>query len=463
MVLKRRISALAAAFVMTVVGGVRVFAAETLQYGEVYREFYAEKTVSTVKASEKPGTYEENLYVELSCSTRDARIFYTIDGSEPGIRSEEYDGDPIRIKGTPGETVAVTIRAVAVKTGYNDSEIAEYEYIVEIPAELDVRYMEIDTEPRKQRYDKGEALDLSGGYIVVTYEDDTHKDIPMTESMISGFNTNTAGEKVLTVTYAEFTDTFTIEVRFSESTIVTDSTTQENTKDQDKAVISGSDISGWDDICSELLKKTKGISVSIETNGSVSVPAEVILAAMERKLTLEFVVDDGMYWELDAASITDEAVPSIGLGLRTDGVYIPDVVLNEAGGEVAELIHFNSDNRMSAVFFSTVDERYEGEFVSLYRYDESTSSLILIDTDKVGRSGETELVPDRRGDYVVIADSVTRIKGDINNSMSVTASDASMILRLLVTDGTDDSRADFNGDGYVTAADASAILLSLVV
>ncbi len=460
--LKRRVSAIAAAVMMMLGCSAQAFSAEILQEAEVYREFYATKTVSTVKASEKPGTYEENLYVELSCSTRDARIFYTLDGSVPDIYSEEYDGDPIRIKGTAGETVSVTICAVAVKTGYNDSEIAEFEYVVELPAEKDVRYMEIDTEPRKLRYDKGEALDLSGGYIVVTYEDYTHKDIPMTESMISGFNTNTAGEKTLTVTYAEFTDTFTIEVMFSEETIVEDNTTQESTTEQDKAALSGSEAVGWDAIREALMKKLKGSTATIDTNGSVAVPAEVILAAMERLLTLRFVIDEDKYWSLKAADIADEAVPSIGLGLRTDAVYIPDVVLNEAGGEIAALIHFNSDNRLSAVFNTGVDKKNKGKFASLYRYDAAKSALILVDTDKVDESGKVELVPDVRGDYVIALDSSTQIMGDLNNSMTVTPADAALLLRLIVGDGTDDPRADFNGDGRVTPADAYAILVSTV-
>lgn len=462
MYMKRRIAALAAAVVTALGCGVQALAAEALREAEVCREFYATKTVSTVKANEKSGTYEENLYIELSCSTRDARIFYTTDGSIPDIHSEEYDGDAIRIKGKPGDTVEVTIRAIAVKTGYNDSEMAEFQYIVEIPAELDVYYMEIDTEPRKLRYDKGEALNLTGGYIAVTYEDGTYKDIPMTESMISGFNSNTAGEKVLTVTYAGFKDTFTVEVRFSENVIIQDSITQENTTELDKATIQDTEIVGWEAIRKELLKKAKGISVTIETNGSVSVPAEVILAAMERKLTLDFVINKTTSWTLKASEITDDAVPIIGLGLRTDGVYIPDVVLKEAGGELAGLVHFNSDNKLSARYNGIVDKELKGKFASLFRYDESKSALVLVDTDMIGQDGEIELLPDIRGDYVIIADSATRIKGDINNSMSITAADASMLLKLLVGDGTDDPKADFNGDGIISAADASAILLSTV-
>ena len=460
--LKKRVSAFAAAVMMMLGCSAQAFSAEALQEAEVYREFYAEKTVSTVKASEKPGIYEENLYVKLSCSTRDARIFYTTDGSIPDIHSEEYDGDPIRIKGKAGETVEVTICAVAVKTGYNDSEIAEFEYVVEIPAELEVSYMEIDTEPRKLRYEKGEALDLSGGFIVVTYEDDTHKDIPMTESMISGFNTNTAGEKILTVTYAEFTDTFTIEVRFPEQPTTGGTSGKDDDEEADKACIADTDIVGWDAIEDALYGKSKELTVIIDTNGCVSVPAEVIMALKERDLTVVFRLDDTTEWTIDADKVSGEAVPQIGLGVRKDAIYIPDVAINEVGGTEAKLVHINSDNRLSASLSLYVDPQHRGEYASLYRYDAQNVSLVLVDTAKIGSDGKTELIPDLRGDYVVIADSVTRVKGDINNTMSVTAADASMLLRLLVTDGTDDPRADFNGDGYITAADVSAILMSLV-
>lgn len=459
----KRIAALAAAVIMSL-GCTAAYAQES---AEVYREYYAGKTVSTPKANEKSGVYDENLYIELSCSTRGAKIFYTTDGTEPDIYSKEYEGDPIRIKCSAGETVSVTIRAVAVKTGYENSNIAEFEYTVEIPAELDVRYMEIDTEPRKLRYGKGEALDLTGGYIVVTYEDWSHKDIAMTESMISGFNTNTAGEKELTVTYAGFIDTFTIDVKFSggsSSDIQTESPYSgiSESAAADNAVIAGTDTKGWSAIASALRKKSAGTSVSIETNGSVSVPAAVILAAIEKNLTLEFTVEDNAVWSIRTTDITDGAVPPVGLGFRTDGVYIPDVLTSGVGGAAAAFIHFNGDNKLCAEFSYTVDQKYSGQFASLYCYDESTETLVLADTCKIAKDGGVKLCPQQRGDYVIIADSVTKIKGDLNNSMTVTAADASLLLKLIVNGGTDDPRADFNGDGKVNVADASAILKSVV-
>ena len=59
----------------------------------------------------------------------------------------------------------------------------------------------------KTQYEIGETLDVSNGIIKVTYEDDTQKDVVVTESMVSGFNTQTAGQKTMVVTYKDSTKT----------------------------------------------------------------------------------------------------------------------------------------------------------------------------------------------------------------------------------------------------------------
>lgn len=230
----------------------------------------------------------------------------------------------------------------------------------------------------------------------------------------------------------------------------------------DNAVISGTDTKGWRAIAAALRKKTAGTAVSIKTNGCVSVPAAVMLAAIEKNLTLKFIIDDNAVWRIKTSDIDGSAVSPVGLGLRTDGVYIPTVLTDSVGGEAAALIHFNSDNKLEAQLEYSIDPGYSGNFASLYRYDESTAALVLTDTCKVGRSGVVKLCPQQRGDYVIIADRDTKIKGDLNNSMTVTTADASLLLKLIVNGGTDDPRADFNGDGKVTPADASAILKSIV-
>ena len=82
-------------------------------------------TVATPTFSPEAGTYYcDSLMVSISCSTANADIFYTTDGSEPTINSQPYDG-PFTLYET------TTIKAIATKEGYNNSGIAEATYIIQ--------------------------------------------------------------------------------------------------------------------------------------------------------------------------------------------------------------------------------------------------------------------------------------------------------------------------------------------
>ena len=69
------------------------------------------------------GKVAANTSVELKTGTDDARIFYTTDGSDPSTSSKLYTG-PILIAAT------TTIKAIAVKAGMKNSEIATFIYTV---------------------------------------------------------------------------------------------------------------------------------------------------------------------------------------------------------------------------------------------------------------------------------------------------------------------------------------------
>ncbi|MBQ0003399.1 MAG: chitobiase/beta-hexosaminidase C-terminal domain-containing protein [Treponema sp.] len=61
--------------------------------------------------------------ITLSCEFSGAEIFYTLDGTVPSKESTKYE-NPVTI------TKAVTIKAIAVKAGMNDSEVSEKSYTV---------------------------------------------------------------------------------------------------------------------------------------------------------------------------------------------------------------------------------------------------------------------------------------------------------------------------------------------
>ena len=69
------------------------------------------------------GTYFETQTVTINCTTVDATIYYTLDGSDPTPNSLVYS-EPIVVAEN------MTIKAYAVREGFNDSNFAEAEYTI---------------------------------------------------------------------------------------------------------------------------------------------------------------------------------------------------------------------------------------------------------------------------------------------------------------------------------------------
>ena len=89
---------------------------------EYYYEPSTEETAVSVPTFSVPeGTFYSPINVELSCSTTDAEIYYTLDGTTPSSTSEKYT-TAIAISET------TTVKAIAIKDGLTDSEVASATY-----------------------------------------------------------------------------------------------------------------------------------------------------------------------------------------------------------------------------------------------------------------------------------------------------------------------------------------------
>jgi hypothetical protein len=72
------------------------------------------------------GTYNSTQQVEITCATTGAMIYYTTDGSIPAKDSLKYTG-PVEVAKN------LTIKAIAIKDGMNDSPVSEAAYVILIP------------------------------------------------------------------------------------------------------------------------------------------------------------------------------------------------------------------------------------------------------------------------------------------------------------------------------------------
>ena len=81
------------------------------------------KIVATPIFSIESGAVDSGTSVTITCGTEGAKIYYTTDGTEPAASSTEYTA-------AISVTAAVTLKAIAVKDGMNDSAVASASYLI---------------------------------------------------------------------------------------------------------------------------------------------------------------------------------------------------------------------------------------------------------------------------------------------------------------------------------------------
>lgn len=180
-----------------------------------------------------PGTVISNLKLDdgailrgLSVTTAPAKTEYT----------KGEDLDLTGIVATPSyyynKAAAAPLGADALTvTGYDKDTIGDQTLTVSytengrtVSTEMTVRVMPdvelasiaVKTAPTKTLYNLTDALVIDGLTITATYSDDSTADYAVTDAMVSGFDSETAGTKNVTVTYAEgtveVTTTFAVKV-----------------------------------------------------------------------------------------------------------------------------------------------------------------------------------------------------------------------------------------------------------
>lgn len=137
-------------------------------------------TVEAPIADPEAGTYTENQTVTLKSATEGAVIYYTTNGVEPsstaGIR---YTG-PITATGVEGQSVETNIKAIAVKSGMQDSLVMTYKYTIELPSQTpEIKAPVITSQPQDITVKAGETATFTvvatGTGLTYKWEKDTGK------------------------------------------------------------------------------------------------------------------------------------------------------------------------------------------------------------------------------------------------------------------------------------------------
>lgn len=258
---------------------------------------------------------------------------------------------------------------------------------------------------------------------------------------------------------ADWTITAKFEKKSGGSTGGSSGGSHRHSTDSDKTAESTPTMDGkpmsWNDIGNYLSKLPENSSAKISLNGSTTLPAEVISAIKDGKLTVEFVIDSAKSWVVCGDKISTVSAAELaafqgnadssalrgvfGVDLRVGGTKVP-----------AEL----------KLYFREV---FAGQFANVYKLNGGV--LEFQRCVKVGNDG-TAVIPgaDAAGEYVVMVCEFSDLPGDADNDGVLSALDASAILKEIVGMAKSANAAvcDFNGDGEVNALDAAAALKAVV-
>ena len=98
------------------------------------------------------------------------------------------------------------IQRITVSYGKNTATFS-----VKVTADASLKALTL-SKPSKLRYAKGEALDLTDMVITGIYTDGSTKEVDLSEVTVSGYDSNTVGVQLITVSYMNFTKTFSVAV-----------------------------------------------------------------------------------------------------------------------------------------------------------------------------------------------------------------------------------------------------------
>ena len=90
------------------------------------------EAVAAPEFSYAPGTYNEDIEIEITCATGGAEIRYTVDGYQPDMASPVYN--PEESVAVSGNGAVVDLKAFAVKEGYTDSPLVQGRYTIDYSA-----------------------------------------------------------------------------------------------------------------------------------------------------------------------------------------------------------------------------------------------------------------------------------------------------------------------------------------
>lgn len=403
-------------------------------------------TIKNIKAQVKTpsitpngGEYtSDKLQVTMTCATEGATIYYTTDGTQPTTGSSRYQG-------AFEVTIPATVKAIAVKSGMADSEVASVSYTKNAqPTHSHSYNSSVTKQPtctqsgeRTYRCSCGasytEKIDATGHLHTEI------RDVREATCTKEGYTGNTVCKDCGTIITAGQTIARTRHTlsdwivdrqptkesegsRHKECTIChtilltgTIDKLPSSTDDNDnqgegekEPFIKGEDgKEGWPVIEEQIDDADDGDTVIVDMNGSTTVPGNIIESIAGKDITIVFDLGDGITWSVNGKSVTADNIKDIDFGVSRDTKNIPVDVINNVTGERYSMtitIEHDGEFGFTAVLTVNMEKKNAGLYANLFYYNKAAEELEFMCADEIDTDGNAELSFTHASDYTIVID-----------------------------------------------------------
>lgn len=443
--------------------------------------------------SEFRGSAEIRVPVKNQRNYEDYELVFTVESAENGVPttvirkiSKEYDGEPItadtlakngsyaeldgqRIDGTwsfidepPALPCDVALRVLftpadpLLETAYGIAEVSvsklrAWEFSVsaspshaEMGESVSVKVSGIPDDYSGEIRVKSSGEGAEGFLMTKVSDIEYTAQFPEADALYT-FTAELVGNEIYAARTAEFT------VRVGNANLPEEETPARVTTDEELAEMVESAEEG----------------AEITAEGCKSIPAEIVESAAEKRLVLRVKLNDTYTWVIRSDKLSRRGE----LNLALTPAVIPYVLRERVGGDTSASFTLGANNLGNgAALEVTVGEYDDGaqRFANLFLYN-TDGELEFVSCNKADKNDKmpsrfvAELKISKRGKYVVLTDTETKMLGDLNNDMKITARDVTSVLKIIIG-VTEESnmKADVDGDGKITARDATQIIKYLV-
>lgn len=185
----------------------------------------------------------------------------------------------------------------------------------------------------------------------------------------------------------------------------------------------------WELIEKQLENMADNDVVTVEMNGTTTVPGDIFDTIRGRNVTVVFRMGDGITWTVNGRDVTAEKVKNIDFGVvfgAEAGKTIPVEVINNVTGErysVNMTLAYDGEFGFKATLAVNMDKKNAGLFANLFYYNEATGELEFICAGEIDSEGEVELTFTHASDYTIIVDRQSMEPGVIEDPVNPAAAE----------------------------------------